>query len=103
MANCKVPDWAVRIMKDYSLEASEWRCRAKTLEAENKELRDMREKVIKALDSIHDDDEHGNARSYKNDGFITEIRKAVYGEEGFVYKFPFHRETMNDLDRLAIR
>ena len=88
MFNSKVPNWAKQIMKDYAMEASEWRCRAKVAEEELKELRTMKEGVIKALASISETDSHGNVRAYRYDTAINDIRKAVYPTE-WEYNVPF--------------
>ena len=79
MFNSKVPNWAKQIMKDYAMEASEWRCRAKVAEKEG---------VIKALASISETDSHGNVRAYRYDTAINEIRKAVYPTD-WEYNVPF--------------
>lgn len=86
----QMPEWVKELMMEYSLEASEWRRRAKNLEVEVKELRQMREDIIKALSKIHGTDFHGNSGAYKWDPIITEIREAIYQEE-WEYKAPFER------------
>lgn len=73
------------------------------LENENKELRQMRDKVIKALDSIHSTDENGSVKAYRYDSTLMEIREAVFGyEREFHYQMPWFRDTVGKLNRLSI-
>lgn len=73
------------------------------LEKENKELRQMREEVIRALDSIHQTDENGSLKPYRYDIAISEIRSAVFGHNSeFHYQMPWFRDTAGKLNRLSI-
>ena len=69
---------------DYVKETLEEIC----TEEELKELRTMKEGVIKALASISETDSHGNVRAYRYDTAINEIRKAVYPTD-WEYNVPF--------------
>ena len=71
-------EWLVNTLTGYLNDTSAWRDKAVKLEAEVEDLRKMREGVIKALNSIHEEDHHGNVKAYKYDAVISEIRKAVY-------------------------
>ena len=71
-------EWLTHTLAGYLNDTSAWRDKAVKLEAENEDLRKMREGVIKALNSIHEEDHHGNVKAYKYDAVISEIRKAVY-------------------------
>ena len=71
-------EWLVNTLTGYLNDTSAWRDKAVKLEAEVEDLRKMREGVIKALSSIHEEDHHGNVKAYKYDTVISEIRKAVY-------------------------
>jgi hypothetical protein len=71
-------EWLTNTLTGYLNDATQWRDKAVKLEAENEDLRKMREGVIKALNSIHEEDHHGNVKAYKYDAVISEIRKAVY-------------------------
>ena len=71
-------EWLTNTLKGYLDDTTQWRDKAVKLEAEVEDLRKMREGVIKALNSIHEDDKHGNVKAYKYDAVISEIRKAVY-------------------------
>ena len=62
----------------YLNDTTQWRDKAVKLEAEVEDLRKMRESIIQALNSIHEDDKHGTVKAYKYDAVISEIRKAVY-------------------------
>lgn len=78
--------------------------RIEALEKENMELRQMREKVIKALDSIHKTDDNGAVRAYRYDDAIKEIRGAVFGEpQEFEYHMPWFRNTNDKLVGLTLR
>lgn len=71
-------EWLTNTLTGYLNDTTQWRDKAVKLEAENEDLRKMREGVIKALNSIHEEDHHGNVKAYKYDAVISEIRKAVY-------------------------
>ncbi|MBQ1297149.1 MAG: hypothetical protein IIY21_24100 [Clostridiales bacterium] len=71
-------EWLTNTLTGYLNDTTQWRDKAVKLEAENEDLRKMREGVIKALNSIHEEDHHGNVKAYKYDTVISEIRKAVY-------------------------
>ena len=71
-------EWLTDTLAGYLNDTSAWRDKAVKLEAENEDLWKMREGVIKALNSIHEEDHHGNVKAYKHDTVISEIRKAVY-------------------------
>ena len=71
-------EWLTNTLTGYLNDTTQWRDKAVRLEAEVEDLRKMREGVIKALNSIHEEDHHGNVKAYKYDAVISEIRKAVY-------------------------
>ena len=71
-------EWLTSTLTGYLNDTTQWRDKSVKLEAENEDLRKMREGVIKALNSIHEEDHHGNVKAYKYDAVISEIRKAVY-------------------------
>ena len=78
--------------------------RVEELERECKELRQMRERIIKALDSIHKTDTNGSVRAYRYDDAIKEIRDAVFGEpQEFEYHMPWFRNTNDKLVGLTLR
>lgn len=98
-------DWLTNTLKEYMDDVSEWRHKATTLEMEVKELREMREKIIQALGSIHEEDSHGNIKAYKYDDALSRIRRAVYPtttDDGWTYSFPFDRQVKQDLDNLRL-
>lgn len=71
-------EWLTDTLAGYLNDTSAWRDKAVKLEAEVEDLRRMKESIIKALNSIHEEDHHGNVQAYKYDTVISEIRKAVY-------------------------
>jgi hypothetical protein len=71
-------EWLTDTLAGYLNDTSAWRDKAVKLEAEVEDLRQMRESIIQALNSIHEDDHHGNVKAYRYDAVISEIRKAVY-------------------------
>lgn len=98
-------EWLTNTLTKYIEDASAWRSRANLLEVENKELKTMREQIIRALDSVHEEDKHGNIRAYKYDALISEIREAVFPtttDSGWTYQLPFDREVKRDLDNLRV-
>ena len=85
-------EWITNTLTGYLNDTTQWRDKAVKLEAENEDLRKMREGVIKALNSIHEEDHHGNVKAYKYDAVISEIRKAVYSnaiDPEWEWKAPF--------------
>lgn len=98
-------DWLTNTLTKYIEDASAWRSRANAVEAENKELRLMRDKIVEILASVHDEDRHGNVKAYKYDSLIKEIRAAVFPattDSGWTYQLPFDREVKRDLDNLRV-
>ena len=71
-------EWLTNTLTGYLNDTTQWRDKAVKLEAEVEDLRRMKESIIKALNSIHEEDHHGNVKAYKYDAVISEIRKAVY-------------------------
>lgn len=85
-------EWLTSTLTGYLNDTTQWRDKAVKLEAEVEDLRKMREGVIKALNSIHEEDHHGNVKAYKYDAVISEIRKAVYPnaiDPEWEWKVPF--------------
>lgn len=98
-------DWLTNTLTKYIEDASAWRSRANAVEAENKELRLMRDKIVEILASVHDEDRHGNVKAYKYDALIKEIRAAVFPattDSGWTYQLPFDKEVKRDLDNLRV-
>ena len=98
-------EWLTNTLTKYLEDASAWRSKAHVLELEVKELRQMRERIIRAIDAVYEESRQGNGRGYKYDALIYEVKEAVFPtttDSGWTYRFSFDREIKRDLDNLRI-